>query len=349
MSETNDEISISQFIGIFKSYARFVWSKKLFIISFSILLGLLYFYREYNKVIYYTASVDFLISEDDGGSMAGIGAILGQIGVGGGSSENYAKVAAITFSENLLTKVVLDSITLNGKKNLVGNHIIDVYELHEKWEDKEELSSFYFNGDTLDETSLVVLKNVTEMLRGNPKKNIPGLLQFDYDDESTLLQIKSSTVHEDLSLLTPLLLYNNLQLFYDGASLERKKSTFNKMKDKSDSIRFALKQNQANLADLKDKSNGLVLNKSSLKRNSLEMEAQILAGMIGEVEKNRETADFLLSSESEYFKTLDLPYKPLDKTKKNLILQVVMGMFTGIFLSIVFFVFQYFIRLSLKA
>jgi hypothetical protein len=120
------------------------------------------------------------------------------------------------------------------------------------------------------------------------------------------------------------------------------------MKDKSDSVRQAIYTAQFKLAKIQDRSTGFILNQSSIETGRLMVELKILIGMIGEAQKNKEMSEFLLKSQSEYFRELDRPSIPLEKTTKSILKQIIMGLIIGGFLAVVFFVGQLLVRSNLQ-
>ena len=134
MQEThdNDEISIKELILKTQEYIKIIWSKKIPLIAVSLLFGLGFAVKSYLKPTTYTAELTFMVNQDEGGGMSGIGAMLGQFGLGGGGgASNFEKITEIARSGKICERTLMDSATVGGTTDLLANHIIKAYEMHD--------------------------------------------------------------------------------------------------------------------------------------------------------------------------------------------------------------------------
>ncbi len=121
-----DEISIKELILKTQEYIKVIWSKKIGLIAVSLLFGAGFVLKAYLKPTTYTAELTFMVNQDEGGSMSGIGAMLGQFGLGGsgGGASNFEKITEIARSGKICERTLMDSATVGGARDLLANHII---------------------------------------------------------------------------------------------------------------------------------------------------------------------------------------------------------------------------------
>ena len=112
MKETHeyDEISIKALILKPKQFIKLIWSKKIAFSAVSLLFSVGFALKAYSKPTTYTADLTFMVNEEDGGSLVGIGAILGQFGMSGsgGGASNFEKI-----TENVRSGKICEQTLMN--------------------------------------------------------------------------------------------------------------------------------------------------------------------------------------------------------------------------------------------
>ena len=136
MQEThdNDELSLKELIDkvheLGHNLRTEVWGKhKLVIVLVTLLTGFGFGFKAYTTKPTYTADLTFILKESAGGG--GLSALMGQLSfLGGmGGSTNADKLLTIALSDNILERVILDTASVNGKVDRIGNHLIKTYDL----------------------------------------------------------------------------------------------------------------------------------------------------------------------------------------------------------------------------
>jgi hypothetical protein len=104
--EQDSELSFPELIAIIKEYVQYLLQKKWWIILFAGVVTACSVTFELLKKPLYTAECQFLVSENEGGG-DGMSALLGQFGVGGGStggSVNQGRLLLIGKSFPILSR-----------------------------------------------------------------------------------------------------------------------------------------------------------------------------------------------------------------------------------------------------
>lgn len=312
-------MSIKEIFELIKSYFGLIWGKKIWVIICGFSLATILGIRAYHQPNTYNAKLTFMVNEDEGGGVNGIGAILGQIGFGGGGSgKNYEKILEIARSNKILKQVLMDSAEVNGQNDLVANHIIRIYDYHEHWNEDTVLNDFFFelNNQNIRKQNIATKKLISS-LRGDPSDpDSKSLLSIDYDDESTIIAINGATESPELSIVLGELWYEKISTFYIKKTTERQQKTLDQLIFKSDSIYSLLVGAETGLAKGKDKM-GLIKSFDNLPTAQQSRNMQIYSAMYAEVIKNKETTEFILKSQTPYFQIIDTPNLPLRKVLKR--------------------------------
>lgn len=338
---------VKNFIEIINKYFRLIWNKKfwvfLSIAFFAIILGL----KSYYKPNTYSAKLTFMVNEDEGNGMGGIGSILGQIGFGGSSSgHNFDKILEISRSNKILELVIKDSAVIDGVSDLLGNHIIRIYKYHDRWEKDTLLKDFLFTDDL--QTSLRLnsaRKNLIDAMRGGQSESQSNsLLSISYDDESTVISILGKTTNPQLSISLSESWYDKISKFYILKSTERQQKTLDQLVVKSDSIYDLLVQSELGVAKESDRM-GLIKAKDNIESVRRFRDLNVYSTMYAEVIKNKETTDFLLSNQMPFFQCIDLPILPIAKDKTiSWTIWSILGAIVGLVLSSIFIVFLHYFK-----
>lgn len=337
----NDEISLKELIlkaqEVLRVLRTEVWGKhKWVIVLVTVLAGFGFGFKAYTTKPTYTADLTFILKESAGGG--GLNALMGQLSfLGGmGGSTNADKLLAIALSDNILERVILDTATVNGKEDLVGNHLISTYELHEQWEKDTVLRGFTFT-DVQNSARNKAIKAITTMLRKN-------ICTISFEKKSNI--IATAVVVEDdeeLALAISLVWYDNLSSYFMNSAIAPQQRNLETLTAKADSIFALLNGAESSFAVNSDKRGVINMqNKLPVGRSSRNM--QMYGTMYGEVIKNKETVEFMLKTSTPSLEVLDTPFAPLEPIKRGTILMVALGCLVGSILSVGWFSVRIFFR-----
>jgi len=340
MEQQTDEISFKDIFLKLHEFWSLTWEKRYWVVIVAVLFSLIFGLRAYLKKPTYTAELTFMVNDDEGGGMAGLGAILGQFGLGGsgGGKYNYEKIMEISRSNRIVEQVLMDSAVVEGKKDVLANHIIEIYGLHKVWNKDTILNDFIFTSRVgSDQKTNLAKKILRTQVMGNPKESSdPKLASIGFNEESTIMSIAIASENEDLSIALAKSWYNKLATFYINKSIERQQTTYQLLSFKADSIYRLLVGSESSLASSTEKR-GLVLASDNLPQARSSRNIQMYAAMYGEVIKNKETAEFILNNETPFFQVIDSPMVPLNQPGNNVIVNSIVGFIMGMFITTLFF------------
>jgi hypothetical protein len=343
-----DEITLKDIVLKLKEFWAELLLKWLWILLIALPIVLWFFYNAYSTPIQYQSELVFMINEEKGGGGGGgIAAIAGQfgfnVGAGGGGEYNKEKIITLSKSGKIIHPVILDSMEIKGKKDLVGNHLIRLYELHDVWRKSpnEKLKTFFFTRvdsvKNLSVTEKTALKSCYALITGT-KKN-PPLSNCGYDESSGILNITTQSISEELSLGLTDKIFNNLSTFYVKQQIEPQKKSFESIKAKADSLNSVIRGKEYELAKLKDGTNSVFLRQYRLKENRLQRELPSYASQYATLLQNVENADFILKNKTPFFQIIDYPFFPLavitTSVPKAVLLGGILGILAGALIIII--------------
>lgn len=337
-----DEITLKEVILKIQEFILEAWRHKWWIVAAGLGFAAVFLIRAMLEKPTYTATLTFMVNEDEGGSMGGIATILGQFGLGTGARAgryNMDKIVALARSRKIVQGVLFDRVDIGGEEDYIANHIIKLYDYHENWKEDTLLQNFYFTRDSVDLFDRAERRALMAMhgqIVGNPEQKVEGFLSISYNDDTGILSMGAKSEVESLSIAIAEAGYRKLSKFYVDKTIEQQKLTVDNLQFKVDSIGAALTRTEQELAQFQDRSQGVMLRSDDLRRQRLSREVQMLTIMYGESIKNLETASFLLKNSTPVFQLVDRPMSPIQPLMASKLKAIVLGGFLGGFLSLVF-------------
>lgn len=330
MNYPNDDISLKQVFLRVGSYLRAGSRNWYWILLGGMLFAVLFAFFAMSESVTYESKVTFVVNEDSpAGGGGGVGAILGQFGLGGGGTDfNLEKIIALAKSQKMVNELLLDSLKINDKEDLVANHLLEVYNLTEEWELEDSYPGFKITAneiDKLNRTQRRVLKSLFRysILGGD------ALIKITAEDVTGILSITAVTEDEELSLQLSERLYSGLSNFYTKESTGSSKATVNKLQSKADSIYRELSSAEYQLAAMLDTRLGITQKRNLVRQSQLNRKVNILSLAYGEVVRNLETANFALSNKTPFFQIVDAPFLPLPSNSVNVVERAIIGLLIG--------------------
>jgi len=286
----------------------------------------------------YNANLTFMLSDDKGGGN-GLSALFGQfIGGGGGGKNNLDKLLELSKSRRIIQEVLFDSTRIQGKDTYLANHLIDFYDIHEKWEeDTTGLKNFYFQQDSVEAFTVTenkAFKLLYAKLVGSETRK--GLFNGSYGDETNILKFSVKSLNETLSIDLCNSIFESLSHFYVTRTVEKQKKTYDIVKFKMDSISTEIAIKENGLARFKDTSLGLWTNKDKLTQARLQRDLQVLYQMFEVAVKNHEISEHSLKSQIPYIQLIDDPISPIKPEVSSKLSALILGGLAGGILSVFF-------------
>ena len=328
--------SIKSIVIALRDYTLFFYRNLIWIIIAGLIGGAVGFFTIWKKPTTYTAELSFMVNEDEGSNIGGVGALLGQLGIGisGGGEYNLDKIVELGKSRRILSEVLLDTMTVEGKKTTCAERIVELYLISDAWQEDPQLKEFSFSIPLSDSLAFnKALKYLHASLLGRTEAISNELISIGYRKETGILKISSTTISPDLSLFLANNCFEELSEFYINKSIERYRTTYLEMSSTSDSISSLLAAREFNLAVASDQSLGIISESDRTQMRRLSREVNALSIMYGEALKNLETSRLLLESATPFFQIIDQPIPPLNPDPTSKVRRIVIYSFLFTFCS----------------
>ena len=347
-----DVVSLGEILLRFKFFMgvlrRKIWIPAVLILVFAAVFVV----RTYLKPVEFVAEKEFIVNEEEGG---GVGSnILSVISgfVGGSSGKyNYEKILALAKSDKIIYPTLFDTLTVNGQADLAANHLIRIYDFHEKWEEAEMEGKpgFLFSRNAINDPSgleSTVMKELAYLIRGGEDRR--GLMRSGYNEDTQFLSLSMVSENEDISYYLLDRIYQRLSDFYITRTVAPQQRTYTILKSKVDSIRTEIDVNTRALAAFNDRSRNQVRQISTVPGKQYQQELVVLSNMLAESVKHLETSEFLLRNATPFFQEINNTLPPLFTTGRNYVIEAIKGAMLGIFLGVAFVLGKAWIDLSLE-
>lgn len=336
-----EEVTLKDLIEKILEFWREIWSKKWWIIFFSIPFIVYFGYKAKKTPVTYTAQLTYSLNDGSGGGGA-LAGILGSFGLGRGGKVNLDKIVELSKSRNIQQKVLFTKIeldTFGGKPDYLANYLIQLHELTKKWSNKDkDWMGFRFTHDSIEKFSLDEL-SALKMLHGNlvgGKKVKDQIFTNGFNEDTGILTLTATTRNEQLSIDYCNLLYEELKQYYLLNSTQGSVSTFEFAQSKSDSVFSAMQAKEFQLARFNDSHRNLTDPGLLTQKKLMETELLKLKTMYAEVTKNKELADFTLSAGTPEIAIIDEPIPPLEPNMKSLLIELIKGALMGGLIALTF-------------
>lgn len=326
-----EDFSFSEVFQLLKHFVDVLWRGKVWILSISISLALIFGTIRYLKPTEYKATLTFMLNEDEGGGFSAANSILGQFGISGGTDYNLEKVIKLSKSRKIILPALMDSISLDGKKDLLINIFIDVNDYVEKhWTKYDKLEGFsvfeHNNLENFTTQELLAFRIIFDNISNSKNFYYVGV-----DETTGIFEIEINSLSDVLSKELCEKLYVNLSTFYINQSTTQSKITLSQLEDKKNKVKQDLEQKELEYAQILDSSQSIFLRENKIREQRIKREINILSIQYGELIKSFETADFLLKTTTPTFQLIDSPIFPLKQSNKALLKICFLAFISGVF------------------
>ena len=323
-----DTLSVKDFVNGFLSLYIFAVRNFIILFLFGLIGGAVGFYIAYKSKPQYPAKIKFIMKETGGNSslISSLGSLGSLIGGGPSTASPMNRTLAILGSERIVGSVLLKPIKINNKNDIAINHLIEVFELRNNWGKDSLLSKVEFSINETDLDSFHVKQRLAyKKVLGMFLSEKSTILNKSFDKLSGVFESNIITPNEELSIAFSKLLYNELEQFLYNQSITSSGKNISILKDKVDSIKFALNNVQNSLARNSDRTLGLLMQEDKVDQKKLLLKEQMLTIMYGEAQKNLEAFKFVNESINPGLEILEYPINPISPIKKNKIKYSLLG------------------------
>ena len=340
-----DEISLADFLKSIKGYIRALSQYWRFLLFAWLLSAVSLWFWSESKAPTYEAQLTLMLSDDGGQSITGISSILGQFGLPVSSGKyNIDKLLEIARSRHILEQVLLESCIVNNQNNSIGHHLIQAYQLEDRWTDDLGMDySTSFSPSMDDKTYQYIVKKLHQLVNGNEPNS--GLLKLEYGRDHYIMTFSFESVSEDLSIAYVQKHFEKLKEFYIDRAIEKQQQSYNIIKTKRDSIYNNLVSVEQQLARLKDSSQNSFRSTSGVEQSRLSTQALILKNAYAKAEENLTIAELTLQNNTPLIQLIDPPIGPILPNQFGLFKIAIVSMILGFLMTIVVIITLYIIRL----
>jgi hypothetical protein len=201
--------------------------------------------------------------------------------------------------------------------------------------------------DSFTLSQRIAYKTLLKILKFDKNKS-ENIITTSFKAEATTLFIIATTTNQELSKHISELLYVSITEFYINQRTSNQESTFSTLKNKTDSIHFALQNAESKISKRLNMSRGLVLPTDQAPNEQLKRKIEMLYIMYGESLKNLNTADYVLRSNTPIFIALERPILPLAAEPSSKLKALIYGLVLGFLISSLFFVGRHIVQDALR-
>ncbi len=252
--------------------------------------------------------------------------LASSFGLGADTEVNYDKIKSVAESDYIIKKVLFSSVTINNKKDILINHLIDEKKLRLKWaKNRPDLINIKMEEEGFIQDSICL--EFINMIKLSTKVN---------ENKEKLIEIQTTNKKENYAVeINKLLVQLTLEFFKD-IEINDELKTKEYIKHRLDSVQNKLLTKENEYAVFSDQTFSLVKSQGLLERKRIERELRILNEMYIELVKQLELINFKVLDKKSSIQLLNSPNYPLKPKKRSLVISVVLGGMLGFFLSISF-------------
>jgi uncharacterized protein involved in exopolysaccharide biosynthesis len=346
-----DEVSLKELILKIKDWYRFLISKWIVLVAAGTIGGAIGVGYAFFTKPEYTANLSFALEDEKSGSgglsgALGLASSLGiDLGVSAGSAFSGANLLELIKSRRIVEKALLNSVTVNGKKQTLAQHFINFNEFNKNWSKKSSLKNIVFDVDadrskyTLQQDSILgVLYN--ELLGIDGGTGLLSVLQK--DKKISIINIEVKSTDELFSKAFTESIAQEVSSYYIEIKSKKARQNMEILQHQTDSIRAELNGAITGVAAAADNTFGLnpamMVRKTPGTRRQVDVQAN--TAILTQLVTNLEMAKVSLRKETPLIQVIDKPILPLKKEKIGKLKSLLLGGFLAGFLTALILVFK---------
>ncbi len=338
----DDEITLKELILKIKLFGSELWVSKWLIVGVTLLFMLGFLGKAVVDKTTYESGLRFLLSGAKQNTQALSEFEFVEL-------ENN-KITELARSGRIVHEVLLSQTLIDNKFDFIANHIIDLYNFHDKWKEEpivEEyrhlhLGDFYFEGEEISsftQREYRALNLLHEFVSGSSLSNTKGVMEMSYDLKSEIFTLTVETVNDNLSMILSKTLFERLREFYVEETVGRPQRMYKLVKAETDSLYNELYRVERQLAGFNDRDRGLISGISRLPKDKIIREVSIVNEEYNASLRRKRGLELLLTSDTPEFQIIDQTFIPIKKEPSR-IKALLIGLFLGGFLASLYIIFR---------
>lgn len=348
-TNSKNELSLKELILKIQGWWRYILSKWLIILIVGLLGGALGLFYSLSKQPTYTATLTFVLEEENKGGLGNLGGLAAMAGINiGGSAGGIFQgdnILELYKSRSMLTKTLLSSSGTND--SLLVDRYIAFNNLRESWDEDKNLKTIDFSIPS----SKFTLKHdsLLGVFVNNIRKNFLQVVKP--DKMLSLIQVQTQTPNESFSKDFTESLVQNVNGFYVETKTKKAFENLSIVQHQVDSVRQELNAAIGGVASAMDANPNAnparqVLRVPSSKR---QVDVQANQAILNELVKNLEVSKISLRRETPLIQIVDQPILPLKQERLGKAKGIVIGGIIAGFLIVLILVLRKFILDTLNS
>lgn len=338
MKHYNDEIQLKDILIMLSEYKTYLLKKKFTIVGFSFIFFIIGVVVAISIEPKYNAELTFVVEgESIAGSLGVMSGVASQFGydLPGSSSSTFSQsnILELLKSRGVIENTLLQNIKVNGKKDLLIEHYLELNKVKESWLENEDFDAISYHDKSTfihDSISGEIWKSIID------NKLIVEL----ESDKSNIITLSYLSINDDFAKGFVESLIGEMSKMYILHQTAQANKTLDFLQNRSDSIFSELERAEEDYARIKDINKRIVKATGRLKEMQLMRRVEVLNTMYLEIVKNLELSKITLLNQTPIINIIDKPILPLDEDKKSITIAGLFGILLGGFLSSSFFIFR---------
>lgn len=243
--DDGDELTLKELILKLKEFGQELWKNIGWIILAGAIIGGIFYWRPIKQPTTYTTGLTFLVGVEVAPS-ANIE--YSKIGT---ESVNYDldKLVLLTRTNRIIHLVLFQTVIIGDKKDFLANHLINLYDFHEKWKHNESLKGFYFSNNQLNDFSEDehrALNQLHDLVIGNKLTGKKGVTTISYE-KGGMVKLTVTTKNSELSSVLIKTVFETLSSFYIEQTVGRLQKTYDLLENRAEIVKQDLDLANENL------------------------------------------------------------------------------------------------------
>ncbi|RYY08348.1 MAG: lipopolysaccharide biosynthesis protein [Sphingobacteriaceae bacterium] len=336
-NKDSEEISLKELLWKLNAAFKFIISKWLTILLFTILgCGFGFLYSYYKKPVY-TATSTFVLEDNKTGGLgqyASLASLAGiDVGTGGaGGVFQGDNILELYKSRIMIEKALLSKANFAGRKMLLIDRYIDFNKLREKWNKKDHISLITFSGnpDKFNRKQDSIITAFVELF------NKKILIVDKLDKKLSIIKVSVTTNDELFSKEFNAILVQTVNNFYTQTKTKKSYQNVQVLQKQADSVKSILNYSIGGVAsaiDAAPNANPLQL-RLRVPSQRKQVDVQANTAIYSEIVKNLEVSKISLRQEIPLIQVIDQPILPLPVNYVGKLTGLAIGGFLGFLLTI---------------
>ena len=341
----SEEIIFITFIRKLSKAFKYIKNKKLVIFSGGFGFAILAATLVYLSSPKYTAKVTFFSDNDKGGKLGGYASIASQFGIDLGMGNEGAfsgdNLIALFKSRVIIEKTLYSKVDSNKNELLIDQYFIN-----------HNITKIGLRGHKSYDLTQTLFSQVDDQ---RLKDSVVGLICEKYGKENLevdkvdrkvdIIFVSLTENNEVYAKNFTEKMVNNVIDFYMNYKTSKSRNNVEILRHQADSVRELLYGGITTVAEMNDLNVNPIKQtpKTGIQKKQTEM--QVNAALYTELLKNLEIAELTLKKETPLIQVIDRPVLPIKNQKMGRAMGAVIGMIIGCFLTAVFLIARFIMKL----